>query len=106
MLAAGVAHEVRNPLTAIKGAVFLQQKEMKPGSKEYADAKLVEREILRLERIVNNFLLFARPGELQLAVPTADSPLRAVQTLLGPYLARNNLQLLLEDSAPARIKVD
>jgi signal transduction histidine kinase len=66
MLAAGVAHEVRNPLTAIKAAVFIQQKKFKPGSQEHADSKVVEREILRLERIVNDFLQFARPTDPEL----------------------------------------
>jgi signal transduction histidine kinase len=58
MLAAGIAHEIRNPLTAIKAAIFIQQKRLQPGTQEHADVKLVEREILRLERIVSDFLLF------------------------------------------------
>src|ERR1035437_387591 len=58
LLAAGVAHEIRNPLTAINAALFIQQKKLQPGTQEFADAKVVEREILRLERIVNDFLLF------------------------------------------------
>ncbi|HEX3988540.1 MAG TPA: hypothetical protein VHZ30_03855, partial [Verrucomicrobiae bacterium] len=48
LLAAGVAHEIRNPLTAIKAAVFLQQKKFAPGSVDAADAELVGREIRRL----------------------------------------------------------
>ena len=63
LLASGVAHEIRNPLTAIKAALFTQQKRFAAGSPEYADVKVVEREIIRLERIVNDFLQFARPAE-------------------------------------------
>jgi signal transduction histidine kinase len=106
LLAAGVAHEIRNPLTAIKAAVFIQQKKFPPGSPEAADAALVQREILRLERIVTEFLQFARPAEPELATIPSDQPLKEVQSLLAPALAKNNIRLMLEESAPLPVKVD
>jgi len=106
MLAAGVAHEIRNPLTAIKAALFIQQKKFQPGSEESNDARLVEREILRLERIVNDFLLFARPTEPDLAVFPAEIVLMETQKILAPQLARFNIQLVLEPSVPAQILAD
>ena len=106
LLAAGVAHEIRNPLTAIKAALFIQQKKFQPGSQEYADASLVEREILRLERIVNDFLQFARPSDPELTVIPADLILMETQYFLEAQLARNNIRIVLEPSAPARIRVD
>jgi signal transduction histidine kinase len=106
LLAAGVAHEIRNPLTAIKAAVFMQQKKFPPGSPEASDAALVQREILRLERIVTQFLQFARPAEPELATIPSDQPLKEVQFLLAPTLAKSNIRLLLEDSAPLPVKVD
>jgi signal transduction histidine kinase len=106
MLAAGVAHEIRNPLTAIKAAVFIQQKKFPAGSSEAADAALVQREIVRLERIVTEFLQFARPSEPDLTAMSSHQPLQEVQALLGPALAKDNIQLLLEDSTPLPVKVD
>ena len=50
VLAAGVAHEIRNPLTAIKARLFTQQKALAPGSRERADAEFIGREIDRLEK--------------------------------------------------------
>jgi signal transduction histidine kinase len=97
VLAAGVAHEIRNPLTAIKAALFIQQKKFQPGTQEAADAKVIDREILRLERIVNDFLLFARPTDSKFAPLTADLPLRKVQRLLAPELAQNGVQIILEE---------
>jgi signal transduction histidine kinase len=106
VLAAGVAHEIRNPLTAIKAALFIQQKKFQAGSQEASDAKVIDREILRLERIVNDFLLFARPSDSHLAPMTADAPLREVQTLLAPQLAKASIQLVLENAPPLRLTAD
>ena len=106
MLAAGVAHEIRNPLTAIKAAIFLQLKKAPPGSQDRADLDLVTGEINRLEHIVRDFLQFARPGEPQLVTTPADQPLRQVQTLLAPQLEKSIIRLLLEASPPARLRID
>jgi len=106
LLAAGVAHEVRNPLTAIKTALFIQQRKLAPGSPEEADARLIEREILRLERIVNEFIQFARPGKPQVTVLPASKPLEDVRHLLLPQLNDAGIRLASEESDPMRIKVD
>jgi signal transduction histidine kinase len=106
LLAAGLAHEIRNPLTAIKAALFTQQKKLPPTTPEYSDVKIVEREILRLERIVNDFLKFARPADPEPMIIAADLLLLETQHLFAPQLARNNIQLNLEPAAPMRVKVD
>jgi signal transduction histidine kinase len=106
LLAAGVAHEIRNPLTAIKGALFIQEKRFTPGSPEHADHALVQREILRLERIVNDFLRFARPGDPELATIPADQLLREVQRFFAPELDKAGIRLVLDAPAPWRIQVD
>ncbi len=106
MLAAGVAHEIRNPLTAIKAALYIQQKRFQSGSPERADVELVEREILRLERIVNDFLQFARPTEPILVDIPADQVLKETQHLMELQLKAANIQLNLQSGAPMRIRVD
>jgi signal transduction histidine kinase len=106
VLAAGVAHEIRNPLTAIKGVVFLQKKELPAASRQFGDAVVVEREILRLERIVNEFLQFARPGDCRLTPMTADEPLREVQSLLAPDLARQGTSLVIAEAPTLPINAD
>jgi signal transduction histidine kinase len=106
MLAAGVAHEIRNPLTAIKASLFTQQKRFQPGSPEHRDSAVIEREILRLERIVNEFLRFARPSDPELATIPADQPLQEVRTLLSDQLAKADIKLVCEESSAIPIKVD
>lgn len=106
MLAAGVAHEIRNPLTAVKAALFTQQRRLQPGSREQADAKIMEREILRLESIVNDFLKFARPTEPELQCISAEASLREAQLLLQPQLAQSDIELFVENSPPLWISID
>jgi signal transduction histidine kinase len=106
LLAAGVAHEIRNPLTAIKAALFTQQKRFTAGSAEHSDVKVVEREIVRLERIVNDFLQFARPAEPEPVVMAADLLLLETKLFFTPQLEKNRIQMTLEPSAPLYVKVD
>jgi signal transduction histidine kinase len=106
MLAAGVAHEIRNPLTAIKAWLYLQQKHLKPGSPESEDAELIGTEINRLERIVKDFLQFARPSEPQMTVLSAELPLQEIQVLMQPGLEKLGIKIVIEEVAPARIRVD
>jgi signal transduction histidine kinase len=106
MLAAGVAHEIRNPLTAIKAWLFLQQKQLRAGTPEYADAQVISSEINRLDNIVKDVLLFARPSEPRFALVAADQPLRQVHALLAPELAKSQIRLRLEDCVRPQIRVD
>jgi signal transduction histidine kinase len=106
LLAAGVAHEIRNPLTAIKAALFIQQKHLQRGSQALTDSQIIEREILRLERIVSDFLQFARPAEPQLETISAEAPIEEVQALLAPQFAKSSIQLIRGPTAPILIKAD
>jgi signal transduction histidine kinase len=106
LLAAGVAHEIRNPLTAVKAALFTQQKRFAPGSPEYADVKVVEREISRLDKIVNDFLKFARPADPEMKAMAADLLLLETRLLLAPELEKQHIQIEQEPSAPLHVNVD
>ena len=64
-LAAGVAHEVRNPLTGMK---LLVEAALRPGARRPLtdeDLQVIHGEIVRLEETVQNFLTFARPPALK-----------------------------------------
>jgi signal transduction histidine kinase len=106
MLAAGVAHEIRNPLTAIKGWLYLQRKHLAPGTPEFEDAEIIGAEINRLERIVKDFLQFARPSEPEFAVIAVEQQLREVQTLMQPELEKSEIKLVLDGVVSAQIRID
>ena len=107
LLAAGVAHEIRNPLTAIKARLFTQSRHLKPNSPERVDADVISQEISRLERIVKDFLTFARPSEPDFVVIPAEQPLRDTRDLLAPALAQRGFELrLVPGEAGLHVRVD
>jgi two-component system, NtrC family, sensor histidine kinase HydH len=60
-MAAGMAHEIKNPLASISGAIQLLKEDIEfdPGHDKLM--RIIMREADRLSALVNNFLLFARP---------------------------------------------
>jgi len=97
-LAASVAHEIRNPLTAIKMWIFSIQKEA--GESESLDRKfeIVSEEIRRLESIVRNFLEFSRPPELKLAVESVSTLLDKTLAFAEPRIAAEKIRLVRQDA--------
>jgi two-component system sensor histidine kinase PilS (NtrC family) len=62
-LAAGLAHEVGNPLAAISGSVQLLSVSIAAGQQERRLLDIIVKESLRLDRTIKGFLRFARPRE-------------------------------------------
>ena len=77
-LAAGVAHEIRNPLNAIGMAIQRLQREFAPEQPEQQSeynrfTDVLRSEVGRVNKIIEQFLFFARPARLELqAVPVKD----------------------------------
>ena len=105
-LAAGVAHEIRNPLTAINVRLHSLKRNLAGRSSEQEDAMVIGHEIQRLERIVQEFLQFARPADPKLVVVSADSLLAKVQMLFRAQLERSSIQLKLESVPDIWVRVD
>ena len=66
-VAAGIAHEIRNPLVGIGSTAALLRDEFEPSDEKRADLDIILNETRRLDRIVNQIIDYARPRDL---VPT------------------------------------
>jgi signal transduction histidine kinase len=106
ILSAGLAHEIRNPLTAMKARLFTLGKRLQPGSAQEQDASVISREVDRLDRILKDFLEFARPSDPKSTSTRASDFLQEVRAVLLPQLEQQNIQLLLEESANPVINID
>jgi two-component system sensor histidine kinase PilS (NtrC family) len=61
-MAAGMAHELRNPLAAISGAVQYLKRDLRPEGETLELMDIILRESSRLDQTIRDFLTFARPG--------------------------------------------
>lgn len=106
VFATGIAHEIRNPLTAIKLRVFSLKASHRPGTSDHEDLEVIENEIDRLERIVRDFLQFARPAEPELQIIPAARLLRDTAALLTAELAKHEVKLELDLATEAVVRAD
>lgn len=101
-LAAGIVHEVRNPLASIKGAVEIMEDELTAASPRREFATLAKTEIDRLDKLVGEFLRFARPASLAIESNNLNTIVESVASLLENKAASQNvsIQLDLDDKLP------
>jgi len=105
-LAAGVAHEIRNPLTAIKFRLFSLGKSLPASESEAEDLTVISAEINRLERIVRDILQFARPSEPEMVNVPAGRILDEVRELLRAHLDKADIELKLETNDDVWLRAD
>jgi two-component system sensor histidine kinase PilS (NtrC family) len=81
-MAAGLAHEIRNPLASMRGSVQVLASELDLSTDQSQLMQIVLRESDRLNRIVSDFLTYARPPKTERAVIELGSLLAETAALL------------------------
>ena len=92
-LAAGVAHEIRNPLTTISARLHTIQRKLQEGTPERKDASVIGNEIERINSILKDFIQLARPAPPNLALMTAEPLLKDVSDLMAPQFQHQAVRL-------------
>jgi len=100
-LAAGVAHEVRNPLAVIKSATALLAEAVPPEDAALTTAAgFVEAEITRLDGFISALLDFARPQNTPRSVVPAAQVMMRLAPLATSDAAARGVHIELADEAP------
>ncbi|WP_137791129.1 PAS domain S-box protein [Bacillus sp. E(2018)] len=92
-LAAGVAHEIRNPLTSIRGFLQLLQSRASENEDYY---EIMLSEIDRINSIVGEFMLLAKPQAMNFVQTDLRQLLRHVISILDTQAILTNVQIYFE----------
>jgi PAS domain S-box-containing protein len=92
-LAAGVAHEINNPLSVIKCYSDLIKKNVEEGSKVCGDVKIIEKHTQSCKTIVEALLNFARVTETKITRADIHEGLEEVLSILEEHLSEPQISL-------------
>jgi two-component system sensor kinase FixL len=100
-MAAVVAHEVKNPLTGIRGAVQIIASRLAPGSRDAEVIKEIVSRIDALNALMKDLLLFARPPQTRLASVDPVPILATVIALIRQDPGARGVAIDLDGQSPA-----
>lgn len=95
-MAAGVAHELNNPLTTVTGFSEIVLGELPPDSIHREDLEMVLREAKRASQVVRRLLDFSRQGEHMRASADLNEEVTAVIALTRHLIQTNDVNLIVE----------
>ncbi len=93
-LAAGIAHEINNPIGVILGFAQVLLKHVTPDSPMYKPLATIEREGLRCKEIVQSLLDFARQGKPMLKRVNINDVIEAAAELMAHQLNSDNIEVV------------
>jgi len=93
-LAAGIAHEIRNPMTALKGFIQLLEGSI---SKEHSMYyQVITTELQRIDSIINEFLILAKPQAIRFQEKDINQIMKETVDLLTAQAVLYNVQFVTE----------
>ncbi len=106
-MTAGIAHEIRNPLSIIRGAAQHLTRRMQEVGIEDEVADYIPAEVDRLDRILKGYLAFGTDQEVQLESVDLIQPVRRTVRILEEEMAAAGIEVVIEeDMAPCRVLAD
>lgn len=111
ILASGLAHEIRNPLSAMNLNLQMMEEDLEEAPCAQSDVALLlqstRQEIRRLDKLATHFLLYAKPFQLNPREVDVGGLIEEVVNLVRQECQRDNIELLLQiPSTPMIYKLD
>lgn len=95
-LAAGVAHEVRNPLSSIKGYATYFGSKFSPDSEDSRSAGIMASEVERLNRVISELVDLARPYEIKPRPTDLNELVDRSLRLVAPDAEHNKVEIVFK----------
>lgn len=92
-LAAGVAHEIRNPLSSIKGYATYFKQRFPEGSEDREAASVMVHEVNRLNRVITDLLGLAKPTDVKLKPVQSELIIKHVSRLVRQNASNRNVEI-------------
>lgn len=106
-LASGVAHEIRNPVTAVLGALDLVVRKLPPADASRRLLEEAQQQLNRIEATATQLLRYARPPQLREVVVDAHLLVDRACRVVEPQAARAGIQLQTDRASdPVPVSVD
>jgi two-component system sensor histidine kinase PilS (NtrC family) len=105
-LAAGLAHEIRNPLASMCGSIEILGSSPGLDEQERRLMQVVQSEAERLEGLVREFLSFARPVSPALEALEGSAAVAETMELFRPQLAERGIEVSVRAAAPVWLRAD
>lgn len=90
-MAAGIAHEIKNPLAGIAGVIQVLKKDIVSGDPKRAVLDEVLSQVERMDKAVRNLLSFARPPEPKMSLVDVNELVGKLIDFLSPQFAKNGI---------------
>ena len=105
-LAAGIAHEIRNPLSSIKGFATYFKERYRDIPEDKETANIMVNEVERLNGVISQLLEFARPLTLTRQATSLTALVRHSLKLIEDQARIGNISIMVDDMADMEIDVD
>jgi len=90
-MAAGIAHEIKNPLAGIAGVIQVLKKDLPPGEPKRAVLDEVLSQVERMDKAVRNLLSFSRPPEPKMTLVDVNELIAKLIDFLSPQFAKHGI---------------